>query len=224
MEMHQDLGKLVLAALERDFVLERQDIGADARLKKSGMVFDTESYAVKDLGHLCVLRMKAFLGLMKMETVVLSVTGRDAPLFNLDWVSAAGKETLIAELYDVQLQPLPQEELAVFQALQDRDADLPGREKKPHWYDGILYPCSYDKAGKKLSARFNRAAEDYLGAYLALLQKTPACDPAEKAGKIRAFAETLVEQGGPAVDTMTKLFGQETARRVVLRHMYGVKP
>ncbi len=107
MSKHADLGTAILDALKGRYTLEKLDIGTDARLSKSGMVFETESYAVKDLGHLCVLRMKAFLGLMKMETVVLAVKEKDLPLFNLDWVSAAGKETLIAELYDTQLQHLP---------------------------------------------------------------------------------------------------------------------
>ena len=126
-------------------------------------------------------------------------------------------------LYDVQLQPCPEEELAVFQALKDRDRDLPDRATEPHWYDALLYPCSYNKAGKKLSQRFNRAAADYVDAFLGLLQKAPACDKAEKAQKIRGFAETLLEKGGPAVNTVAKLFGQETARRLILGHMYGVR-
>lgn len=223
MSKHADLGTGILDALKGRFALEKLDIGADARLSKSGMVFETESYAVKDLGHLCILRMKAFLGLMKMETVVLAVKEKDLPLFNLDWVSAAGKETMLAELYDTQLQPLPEKALGRFQALKDRDGDLPQREKKPRWYDAILYPCSYDHAGKGLSERFNAAAQGYIKVFLAMADQAPACDAAEKGKKVRAFAETLVKEGGPAVDTMTKLFGAEAARRVILRHMYGTE-
>ena len=223
MSKHADLGTMILGALEGRYPLEKQDIGADARLSKSGMVFETESYAVKGLGHLCVLRMKAFLGLMKMETVVLSATERDLPLLNLDWVEAAGKETFLAELYDTQLQPLPEASLGRFQALKDRDGDLPEREKKPHWYDNILYPCSYDHAGRGLSQRFNAAAEGYVKEYLALAKAVPCCDKAEKRAANRAFAETLVKQGGPAVDMMTRLFGHETAERLILRHMYGTE-
>ena len=79
MSKHADLGTAILDALKGRYTLEKLDIGTDARLSKSGMVFETESYAVKDLGHLCVLRMKAFLGLMKMETVVLAVKERTCP-------------------------------------------------------------------------------------------------------------------------------------------------
>lgn len=224
MSKHLDLGELALSVLELQFTLEREDLAADARLKKSGMAFDTEAYALPGLGHLCILRMKAFLGIMKMETVVLSVTERDVPLLNLDWVSAAGKETQIAELYDTQLEPLTADQLSVYQALKDRDGDLPDPPPPaPHWYDAILYPCSYHKAGRKLSQRFNRAAESYLRAFVSQLAEASACDGAEKGAKVRAFAETLLEKGGPAVDTVTKLFGHETAKRLILGHMYGVR-
>jgi hypothetical protein len=221
---HRDLGELTRSILEQNWKLEREDLGGDAHLAKKGMAFDTEAWTAAGLGHLCVMRMKAFLGLMKMETVVLSVTGRDLPLLNLDWVSAAGKETQIAELYDTQLEPFPAEKLAIFQALKDRDGDLPDPPAAgEHWYDAILYPCSYHKAGRKLSERFNAAAESYLRAFAGMIAEAPVCDEAEKGAKVRAFAETLVEKGGPAVDTVTKLFGAETARRLILGHMYGVR-
>ena len=223
MSKHTDLGKTVLDILGQAYRLEPEDLGQDARLQKSGMRFETESYRIPEIGHLCILRMNAFLGLMKMETASLAVTGRDLPLFNLDWVSAAGKETQIAELYDTQLEPLSPESLRVFQALKDRDGDLPEQVSEPHWYDAILYPCSYHKAGRGLGEHFQKAAEGYVRAFLALLKEAPACDSAAKGAKVRAFAETLLEKGGPAVNTMTKLFGAETSRRLILGAMYGVK-
>ena len=58
--------------------------------------------------------------------------------------------------------------------------------------------------------------------YLRQLSLLPACDPAAKAEKIRAFAETLFTTGGPAVDQVKALFGDEIARRLVCTHMYGV--
>lgn len=116
----QALGETVRTLLERSYTLKKEDLGADARLSKSSMVFDTEAWEIPGLGHLCIMRMKAFFGLMKMETAVLSVTGRDLPLLNLDWVKAFGKETQIAELYDTQLTPYPAEKLAEFDALRAR--------------------------------------------------------------------------------------------------------
>ncbi len=218
------LGEMTRSLLERSYTLKREELGADAHLSKKGMVFDTEAWEIPGLGHFCLMRMKAFFGLMKMETAVLAVNEKDVPLLNLDWVSAFGKETQIAELYDTQLAPYPEEKLAAFDALRRRDADLPDPPAKgAHWYDAILYPCSCHKAGKGFSERFAQTARDYFETFLRQLAEAPACDPEAKAAKTRAFAERLFAEGGPAVDQVTKLFGAETAKRLILRHMYGVK-
>lgn len=219
-----DLGGMMLELLSRSYPVRKVDVGTDARLKKGAFVFDTEVHKVGDLGHLCSLRMKAMLGLMRMETVVFAVSGRDVPLLNLDWVKAAGKETQIVELYDTQLQPCPEENLAAYQRLLERDAELQDYVSGgAHWYDGLLYPCSYHKTGKDVGDRLARAAQDYAAEYLKQLAAAPDCDAAAKMAKIRAFAESLLANGGPAVDQVTKLFGRETAERLILRHMYGVE-
>ncbi len=219
-----ELGDMVRTLLEKQYTLKKEDLGTDARLSKKGMVFETEAYEVRDLGHFCIQRMNAFLGLMKMETAVLTVNAKDVPLLNLDQVRAFGRETQIVELYDTQLTPYPDEALAAFDALRRRDEDLPAQGTGgAHWYDAILYPCSYHKAGKGLTERLAAAARDYTETFLRQLAEAPACDAQAKQAKNRAFAERLFAEGGPAVDQVTKLFGPETARRLILRHMYGVK-
>ncbi|MGX8692171.1 MAG: hypothetical protein ACSW8E_00245 [Clostridia bacterium] len=224
MEKTQGIGDMVREKLAQRYTLNKEELGADARLAKKGMVFDTESYEIPELGHFCILRMNAMLGLMKMETVVLAVDAKDVPLLNLDWVRAFGKETQIVELYDTQLAPYPAESLDAFDAIRRRDEDLPSPPVQgAHWYDAILYPCSYHKAGKKISERLSAAAADYFETFLRQLEAAPACDPAAKREKTRAFAERLFAEGGPAVDQVTKLFGPETAKRLILRRMYGVK-
>ena len=224
MKSEQNVGNWIKEQLSRTYALKQLDLGADARLAKKGFIFETESYEIAGLGHLCIMRMKAMLGLMRMETVVLSVTHKDVPLFNLDYVKAFGKETRMAELYDTQISFEPEDLQKAFRQIQDRDSDLadyasPGA----HWYDDILYPCSYHKTGKGVSDRLAGAARDCGGTYISLLASAPPCDPAEKQGKTRYFAETLFASGGPAVDQVTRLFGHDTAERLILRHMYGIR-
>ena len=215
------LGDMVTAQLRQSYRLEREDLGSDAHLSKKGMVFDTESYRIPGLGHFCLMRMNAMLGLMKMETAVLAATEKDAPLLNLDWVRAFGKETQIVELYDTQLTSGNEEALAEFDLIRRRDDDIPDIESKPHWYDSILYPCSYHKAGKGITERLSAAAEDYMKTFLRQLETAPTCDSEAKAEKVKAFAGRLFAEGGPAVDQVTKLFGRDTAKRLILRWMYG---
>ena len=224
MAKKQGLGDMVRELLAQRCTLKREELGADARLAKKGMVFDTEAYEIPELGHFCILRMNAFLGLMKMETAVLAADAKDVPLLNLDWVRAFGKETQIVELYDTQLEPWPETAFAEFDAIRRRDGDLPDPPAQgAHWYDAILYPCSYHKAGKGLTERLEAAARDYTEVFLRQLEAAPACDAGAKREKTRAFAERLFAEGGPAVDQVTKLFGAETAKRLILQYMYGVR-
>ncbi|MDO4796882.1 MAG: hypothetical protein Q4A01_02560 [Coriobacteriales bacterium] len=223
MRKHTDLGTLALAALNTHATLRPKDLGSDARLSKRGMTFTTEAYDVEGVGHLCIMRMKAFAGLMRMETVILAPAQMDMPLFNIDWVRAFGKETQIAELYDDQLQPWPdvcQEEIDRIRRQYD---DLPNMAHADHWYDDILYPCSCAKQGKGIEDRLAQMAQDYLAAYVAQLGVLPACDHEQKAAAVRSFAEHLYADGGPAVQQVAKLFGQQTAQRLVVHHMYGVE-
>lgn len=222
MRSFPDLGHWTLRRLSDCFELEKEDVGSDAHLKKRGIALDTESYRIGGVGHFCILRMNALFGLMKMETAVLAPTEKDLPLLNLDRVRFLKKDAQFAELYDTQLSPWSRETAAVFESLKDRDRDLPEPAKKTaHWYDNLLYPCSYRKAGIGISDRLTETGQDYAEAFIAALASAPSCNPTAKKEKVVQFADTLFTQGGPAVDTVTKLFGKETARRLILRYMYG---
>lgn len=96
-------GAHVLQLLADRYTVDQHEIGEDALLSRKGIHLMTESYDVQGLGHLCIMRMAGPLGVIGMETVVLSLTEKDVPLFNLDWLSIFGKEVQIAELYDVQI-------------------------------------------------------------------------------------------------------------------------
>lgn len=229
MSKHIDLGQYATAALGQYFELIPGNIGSDAHLSKRGMTFDTKSCEIRGVGHLCVMRMNAFMGLMKMETIVIAPTKVDMPLFNVDWVSALGTETLIAELYDTQVEPWPGEAQKKFEEIQEEYLDVEDNESGEHWYDSVLYPVSIHKKGKGLTDRFNDAAKDYIDLFAAELAELsePAaagkCPADLKRARVGDFARTLVENDGPAVNMMAKLFGEETMRRIVLKHMYGVE-
>ena len=224
MTEHTNLGRFTKAAIGRNHEVTKNEIGGDARLSKFGMTFTTKSYEISDMGHFCIMRMKAFGGIMKMETVIVAPECMDAPLMNVDWVRAFGKETLIVEFYDTQLSPWPDALQAEFRKIAEKDADIEDRENEPHWYDRIRYSCSYNKSGKGLTERFNQTAQAYIGLFSAQLSDVPRCegdDRKEKRAKIESFANELHANGGMAVNMITRLFGKETAKRVIVKHMYG---
>lgn len=216
-------GRYILKQLSQHYTLHWIDIGDDARLSKSGFVFDISVYEIEDIGHLCMMNMKAMFGLMRMETVILSVTQKDVPLLNIDWVKVPGKQTLIGELYNTQLEPWPNESQAAFLQISERDYDLPDYESgSEHWYDSLLYPCSYHKARRGIASRLERSSYDFIRLFVSQLEKASTCDYEAKKAKIEAFAQNLSANGGSAVKLFKKLFGEETAKRVVIHHMYGV--
>ena len=211
-----------LRQIRENFTYTENDIGDDRHLSHFGLNFAVHSYEIENVGHLCAMTLKAFGGLMTMETIVISPMKKDVPLFNMDRVSAFGNDTLLIEVYDTQLEPVTAEAQAKFMELLKRDSAIADVESEPHWYDSIRYPFSYAKKGKGLSEPFKRAQKDYLDNYLKLLAEAPYCDEEAKLAKNREYAEKLVSNKGPAVDTMRNHFGDETMRRVVLQHMYGV--
>lgn len=224
MKEHEDLGSIAQAAFGPSYAMARNEIGDDARLSKKGMKLHVESGEIAEVGHYCVLRMKAPFGLMRMETLVIAPTQVDTPLINLDWMGVFGTEMLIAELYDDQIAPLPpacQAELERACASASDLEDAPPTEER--WYSSILYPFSCHKKGKGQTKRFNEVAQDYLASYVAMLPTCAPCDGPEKREKVRAYAQRLFDEGGPAVDFVKKSFGEESARRLVLKHMYGVE-
>ena len=190
MSKHIDLGQYATAALGQYFELIPGNIGADAHLSKRGMTFDTKSCEIKGVGHLCVMRMNAFMGLMKMETIVIAPTKVDMPLFNVDWVSAFGTETLIAELYDTQVEPWPGEAQKKFEEIQEEYLDVEDNESGEHWYDSVLYPVSIHKKGKGLTDRFNDAAKDYIDLFAAELAELSEPAAAGKCGQVPCRPQT----------------------------------
>ncbi len=215
--------KMIMAELKRSFQLVQNDIGTDAVLEKKGMHFEVESYEVKGLGHLCTIRMKAMGGMMKMETVVLAAEEADMPLINFNRVIVPFNTTQMVELYDNQLQPLDEAACAAYERIKNCDSSFKDYQSGPHWYDTVIYPFSYAKKKGGDVKPFDETCRKYLCEYLKQAGRASKCDSEKKKEKTEWFAQNLINNGGPAVDQMTKLFGRETAERLVLGHMYNVR-
>ncbi len=218
-----NIGSYVLDELKKRYTVENEDIGKDAKLDAKGMHFLISRYSVKGVGNLCLIDMKAMLGLMKMQTVVLSVAEKDVPLLNFDTVKVLKNGTYIAEFYDTMLGEKDDELEKACEAIKEADGDLPDYVSGKHWYDSILYPCSYAKKLKGNGERVNESLKKYFDAFMKALDDAEICEPAAKKERIAAFANGLIENGGPAVDQVKKLFGEELTKRLVLGHMYGVE-
>lgn len=217
------INEILLKRISEEFKLTKVDIGEDSYLKKKGMKFQIEVYKVEDIGQLFLMKMSGMFGLMKMETMTFTINQKDVPLIDADYIKAFGKETFIVELYNFMINPYKEQYLEEYRKIKELDNDLLEYEAEPGWYEAYRYPETYKKTGKKLTNRYINTANKYIDTFIKQIKELELCDKDLKQKRIEDFANELFSKGGPAVNTFKKLFGVDTAKRVVLNYMYNVK-
>ena len=209
--------RIMKESAESYFRLEELNIGAFAEMKGKGMKFHTGVYDAEGAGRLCLMEMKGPAGLMHMDTGVFSPTEKDGPIFSFDYIKAAGKETLILELYDTTIS---HPAFADLEEVKERYAHLSPHDPGEHWYDGLRLPVSDFKGGRKITDDINSMLRDYSDMYFTLLQECAPCDPVEKKKCNAAFADGLLANGGPAVDAFRKMMGDERTEVFLSNYMF----
>ncbi|MBO4330620.1 MAG: hypothetical protein J5827_00935 [Oscillospiraceae bacterium] len=207
----------ICAAAAARFELKKLDIGEYGLIKGGGMKFDVSVYDAAGAGRLCLMDMKAFAGLMRMETAVFSPTELDGPLFSMDFIKAFGKTTLLLELYDTTLSHPDFDSLCEIKA---KYAGIPAHDPGEHWYDYLRLEPSDFKKVKGKAAELEPMVKEYGDGYFGLLSLCGRCDPAEKMKKNAEFTDGLLNNGGPAVDQFKKLLGEEKAAEFLKKYMF----
>lgn len=207
----------LLSAVSARHPLTERDCGDYAAMKINGMRFSIRAFQAEGLGSVSAMTATGFFGLMKMDTLIITPTQLDLPLFSYDRVLAMGNDTLILELYDTLLSPL---ELGALERVGSSCQDLPDHDLGSHWYDGIKLPQSMAKKGKKAQTpAFDRAAQDYLEAYLAL--PAAPCAAAPKREQASVYVEGLLTHGGPSTDVFKKALGTEKTAELFRNFLFS---
>ena len=215
--------EMVLTELKKQFTVKERDLGADRVLKKSGMTFTLSAYDIEGLGAMSVIEMNAMFGLMQMESFILTASEKDLPLYNGDFIKAAGKCTLLEEFYDTMLEPLDETSVEEYRAVKARYASLPLYKTEPRWYDDIRYDFTLGATDRSLKDMKEAISAAYLKAYLSNAERAPECDPAAKKAKTKAYVDGLFANGGPAVDQFRKLFGEERSRDIFEKFVFSCR-
>lgn len=210
----------LLNIIKGSFPLTEIDCGEFARMKVSGMNFEITAYKAKGLGHVSIMRASGFMGLMKMDTLIINPHDVDLPLYSYDRIFAMGNDTLITELYDTTLGDYSDESLI---KVKESYTDLAERDPGEHWYDEIKLPSSISKKGKKNhTARMDELTIEHFGKYLSS-GRADVTDKAAKQEKARVYVNGLLEKGGPSTDVFKKSIGQEKTRELFDSILFGTK-
>lgn len=203
------------------FPLTELDAGEYAQQKVSGMTFHIRRFEAKGLGHVSSMVAKGFFGLMKMDTLIITPTEVDMPLYSYDRVNAMGNDTLIFELYDTLLG---KSDLSAMDKVKANCKVLPEHDLGQHWYDSIKLPQSLSKKGKKQhTAAFDTCAMDYTQAYLNIAKVAAPCDADAKRVKASVYVEGLLKHGGPSTDVFKKGIGEEKTADLFRRVLFATK-
>jgi hypothetical protein len=210
----------LLNIIKGSYPLKEIDPGEFAKMKVGGMNFEIKAYKAEGLGHVSVMRAKGFLGLMKMDTLIINPTELDLPLYSYDRIFAMGNDTLIVELYDTLLGEYSDESLA---KARDNFSDLAERDPGEHWYDEIKLPSSISKKGKKNhTPRLDELTIKHFEAYL-VSSSIQATDKASKQDKASVYVNGLIEKGGPSTDVFKKHIGEAKTKELFENILFGTK-
>ena len=72
----------LLDIIKGSFPLTEIDCGEFAKMKVSGMNFEITAYKAEGLGHISVMRASGFMGLMKMDTLIINPRDIDLPIIS----------------------------------------------------------------------------------------------------------------------------------------------
>ena len=210
----------LLNIIKGRYPLKEIDPGEFAKMKVGGMNFEIKAYKAEGLGHVSVMRAKGFLGLMKMDTLIINPTELDLPLYSYDRIFAMGNDTLIVELYDTLLGEYSDESLA---KARDNFSDLAERDPGEHWYDEIKLPSSISKKGKKNhTPRLDELTIKHFEAYL-VSNSAQVADKASKQDKASVYVNGLIEKGGPSTDVFKKHIGEAKTKELFENILFGTK-
>lgn len=211
----------LLELIRERYPMESLDAGEYAVLKCSGMKFRIRSFQAEGLGHVSAMTASGFFGLMKMDTLIITPTAVDMPLYSYDRVLAMGNDTLIVEIYDTLLTSA---DLSALDAAKEKCTDLPEHDLGSHWYDSIKLPQSLSKKGKKsYKQAFDRAVEGNLTAFLDCARTAVSCEAQLKREKASVYVEGLLSNGGPSTDVFKKGIGEQKTADLFRRILFGTQ-
>ena len=212
----------MLDVIAKNFPLTELPCGEYQKMKVSGMTFRIRRFHAEGLGPVSAMVANGFFGLMKMDTLIITPTEKDMPLFSYDRVHAMGNDTLIFELYDTLLGEV---DLSALEQVKKEAAYLPDHDLGEHWYDSIKLPVSLSKKGKKKDTPgFDATVIHYLAKFLETAASAPACEAGPKHEKAGVYVEGLLKNGGPSTDVFKKGIGNEKTGDLFRRILFATQP
>lgn len=197
--------------------IEKREVTPTDSFSGKGMHFTLEVYDFEGCANISFLSMKAFFGLMKMDSLICTPYSRDLPIYSVDGIYVPGKDTALIELYNTQIDAV---DLSSMDAVKAKYSFLKEKQNKPYWYDSLHLSPTCTKTGGRADCK--ALLFEMTGAYASLFKDAKDCDPSIKSEKNGVFVEGLISNGGPAIDTIRSILGKDAAEELFRRFIFRV--
>ncbi|MBO7132652.1 MAG: hypothetical protein J6W06_00635 [Bacteroidales bacterium] len=182
-----------------------------------GMTFGLESYDWNGCACVSHLTMRAFLGMMKMDTLICTPYAKDMPLLSYDLISALWKRTLLVETYNTLVEPI---DLSAMIEVKENYSNLKDKQMKPAWYDALKLPPTLSKVGDE--SRLSALATEMISSYLDIFASARDVDRTTKTAKNRTYVDGLINDG-PTFKVVSKMIGADSAKILFHRFLFGTE-
>ena len=164
------------------------------------------SYSIEGLGYASLIRVQKSFGRLT-EAAVFAPLYKDAPVFMADRVKTLFSDSLSVNILDAGLKKMYYRQ---FQNVSDDYNGMPDADCSSGWYQDILISGS---VCKNIKGRADAAQmlEDYLGAYIKIMEFAEKCCSSEKGKKLCEIRDGFLEKGSESADFAKKVLSEAGA-------------
>ena len=201
------------------YTMTMLDVTPWKKYSKGGVTVETEAYQTR-LFDCTVLNIRAMLGVVSAEMLILSPTVKDAPCVLAGFLHSVGRDTLHMEALNTQLTPIVPAPLMEVRAAHPQPAD---HVSSLNWYEELKLPGCVCRSLKPSDKEAKSLFDDWLGAYLRMLEEAPDCDRDEKRQHSEALVKQFILQENDSVRQVYNMLGREQTQQILLTAFFPGK-
>ena len=196
------------------------DISPWNKYSKGGVTVTVES-GKTDRFDYSVLNVRAMLGVISAELLLISPTRADAPCALTGFLHSVGRDTLHLEALNTQLAPVVPAPLVEARNRHPQPAD---HVSTLNWYEDLKLPGCVCRFLRPSDRETKGLFDDWTDAYFRMLDAAPACDPEEKRRHSEALIRRFILQENDSLRQVYGMLGREQTEKLLLTAFFPEKP
>ncbi len=203
--------------------LEEIDLKSKASYKVGPIKVHFRKFKLDENTSLSILEGKGMMGLIKLNTVVLTSSSKDIPLFSYDMMHMMGKKYYLYEIYDTFVEEKKDYSSYITSSFPIKDIE--NYQPKESEMDKYLLPSSVRKLAHSKSdlALLEEQTNRYFNLVINEYLSSKDVNVEQKHQKNENYVHDLLTFGGVSTDLFVKKLGKETTKDIYETILFGIK-